>query len=187
MNYTKYLEDLNDASLFDLFRIKCAINQMIEDPDKLIGVKRNLSSGMEISYFDQELNKLIDAVVINAKRSRVLVQNKLSGERWNIPFHMINLEGVDTSVRSRNPSKQLDRTSLSIGDHVGFHSKLGIDLYGAIIKLNPKCAKLKLTNGETWRVAYSLLFSVMDGHSQENNNEGLLIEGSFNIVSNEIS
>ena len=78
---------------------------------------------------------------------------------------LINLQGIDTSIAPKKYSGGLDRNSLKVGDRVGWHSKLGHDLYGVVEKLNPKKALVRLGNGEQWTVSYSLLFLVMDGFS----------------------
>lgn len=70
---------------------------------------------------------------------------------------------MDISIAPKKYSGGLDRNSLKVGDHVGWNSKLGHDLYGVIKKLNPKKALIQLGSGELWTVSYSLLFLVIDG------------------------
>jgi len=99
------------------------------------------------------------------------------GKRWNIPLYMLNLEDIDTSIKPIKREGGLDRNTLKVGDLVGWNSKLGHDLYGVIEKLNPKMALVRLGTGESWRVAYSLLFTVMDGEVEVSKNKPLYIEG----------
>ena len=62
---------------------------------------------------------------------------------------------------------------------LGFTSRatVGHDLYGVIEKLSPKIVLVRLGTGESWRVAYSLLFIVMDGEVHASKNKPLYIEG----------
>lgn len=70
------------------------------------------------------------------------------------------------------PTSGVDRTSLKIGDRVGFTDKSGQECYGEVFKLNSKTAGV-MVGGMQWRVAYSLLTSVIDG---ELGAEAVLIE-----------
>jgi hypothetical protein len=45
---------------------------------------------------------------------------------------------------------------------VGFTGKDGSELFGAVIKLNPKRAKIQTRQG-IWAVPYSMLFTIIDG------------------------
>ena len=72
---------------------------------------------------------------------------------------------MDISIAHKKCSGGLDRNSLKVGDHVGWNSKLGHDLYGVVEKLNPKKALIRLGNGELWTVSYFLLFFIMDNCS----------------------
>ncbi len=60
---------------------------------------------------------------------------------------------------------------LKVGDHVGFKNKEGQDLYGKVIRLNPKTATIEVGPKHEWRVAYSYLFPVLDGERVTNKAE----------------
>jgi len=161
LDYNHLSNELEQASMFDLWRLSCVINNLLDDPQKLEPLKKHLQEGQAISYFDSTANCLVEATIIQIKKKRVLVRNKHDGHQWNIPFYMVNLAGVDTNIKPQS-TKKLDRQSLQVGCLVGWRSKDGRDHYGKIIKLNPKLAKIINTEGEVWRVHYSLLFAVMD-------------------------
>ncbi|MCK5664538.1 MAG: hypothetical protein KAI17_13695, partial [Thiotrichaceae bacterium] len=95
MEFNKILDELNQASLFELYRLNQAIWTQLEDPGRNKLAKRQLRAGQEISYFDSDENRLIEAVIINVKRTRALVRNKHDGKGWNIPFYQINIDGTD--------------------------------------------------------------------------------------------
>src|SRR5215207_3063852 len=83
MDYTFIISELRAASLFDLFRLRAALSQQLEDPDLITQVRSRLRPGMLISYFDEAQNRLIKATVIELHRTRLLVENRQDLERWS--------------------------------------------------------------------------------------------------------
>lgn len=168
-------KQLESLSLFELNRLRSAISMTLEDPARNEAIKCHLKVGMKITYFLSERNDLIEATVVDIRKTRASVVNTTDGTKWNIKFYVINLQGIDVSIVPKNSSGGLDRNSLKVGDHVGWHSKLGYELYGVVEKLNPKNALIRLGNSEQWTVSYSLLFLIMDGVSIQSGH--LCIEG----------
>ena len=163
MDYTEILSALNGASLFDLHRLQSAIYQELLDPERIDAIKVQLKPGQHISYFDSNQNCLIEAIVIQPKKTRCLVEHIKDGERWNIPFYYINLNDVDTDIRPVKNQAGIPRSVLKVGDTVGFKNKEQIDIYGEVIRLNKKTATIQVDLEHKWRVSYGLLFSVLDG------------------------
>jgi hypothetical protein len=161
MNYTEILQALNEASLFDLYRLNSAIYNQLEDPARLAAVKRALIPGQRIRYFDGPRNRLIEARVEAIHRTRASVIDIEDGQPWKIPFYMIDLEGKDVQIAATAP-RGVDRNSLRVGDQVAFQDRNGQERYGEVIKLNAKTAGVRV-KGSRWRVAYSLLSPVIEG------------------------
>ncbi len=164
MDYSLILSELQEATLFDLYRLRTAIGTLLEDPERLRGIKRHLAPGKRLSYFDCNENRLVDACLIEVYKTRALVNEIATGENWTIPLFWINLQEVDTNIV---PSRgNIDRNSLKVGDTVGFQDREGRDVYGAVTKLNPKRAKIKTPDG-IWSVPYAMLFPVIEGEQGE--------------------
>ncbi len=160
MNYNLLLSELEQASTFELFRLQAAINILLGDPARISSIRRQLRPGMEIRYFHEQENRLVDARLLEVRKSRATIQESESGKRWAIPLYMINLEQSDADLA---PQRQgVDRLSLRIDDRVGFRGKNGEELFGRVIKLNPKRAKVRVAD-TVWNVPYSMLFTVIDG------------------------
>lgn len=178
MNYSQILDELNKASLFELYRLQQAIRRSLEDPARIRQIKNSLRVGQDIEYFEAEQNRLIEASIVELKRTKVLVKNHHDGELWNIPFYFINLDRADVAIS--NPSGELDRNSLKIGDRVAFKDRKGNELFGEVIKLNPKTAGV-LVGTTRWKVGYGLLSSIIEGEvgSEQNAIEGQLIQGQL--------
>ena len=161
MNYSSILEALNQASLFELYRLDVAIKNQLEDPSRLLAVKQALRPGQTLTWFDSKANRLVEARLLEVNRTRALVQNSLEGKRWTIPFYLINLDGQDVEIAARQ-RRGVDRNSLKVGDRVVFEDRQGREQFGQVLKLNPKSASVQV--GPTrWRVGYGLMAPVIDG------------------------
>ncbi len=75
MDYSKIIEELSKASSFDLYRLRVAINQQLENPHRLSEIKKCLKPGQKISYFDETENRLMEASILKTMRTRLLVKN----------------------------------------------------------------------------------------------------------------
>ncbi|MDJ0702652.1 MAG: hypothetical protein QNJ46_05170 [Leptolyngbyaceae cyanobacterium MO_188.B28] len=161
MDYSTVLAEVNKASLFDLYRLMAAVNQQLDNPERIEAVKRRLKPGQEITYFDAQENRLITATVISLHRTRLLVQNKHDGERWNIRFCAVNLDQAETDIQAISGKQTFDRSEFKVGDRVGFYDRQNQERYGKIIRLNQKTVTLDC-QGSKWRVSYSFLFKIID-------------------------
>lgn len=163
MDYTFIIDELRSASLFDLFRLRAALSQQLEDPDRIALVRRRLRTGMLISYFDEAQNRLIEASVLELHRTRLLVENRHDLARWSIPFGAVNIDRVETDIRAVAPEQRaLDRSRLKVGDAVGFRDRQNQDKYGQVVALNQKTATILTKDNQKWRVAYQFLFPVIE-------------------------
>jgi len=160
VNYDLVLSELQQASSFELFRLQAAISTLLDEPSQLEAIKRQLQPGMKISYFHAQENRLIPAILLEVRKTRASIQDCNTGNRWDIPFYQLNLEESNTTL---SPQRQrVDRLSLRIDDRVGFKGKNSEEHFGTVIKLNPKRAKIKVSD-TIWSVPYSMLFSIIDG------------------------
>jgi len=161
MNYTNILNELNKASSFDLFRLRSIINTQLNDPSRIFNIKKKLFVGQEISYFEEDENRLINATIIELKRTRVVVRNTCDHHLWELYYYHINIDNVETDIDTSKQQK-LDRSNLKVGDHVSFFRNDGSEVFGVVDKLNPKTAGISSANGK-WRVSYAALSLVLEG------------------------
>ena len=161
MNYSEIIKTLEGATLFDLWRLQVAIDNMLDDPRRIAAVKKSLRVGDWVEIFKRDGNNTIHARVLKVHRTRVLVKREDNGLEWFFPFYVLNLQGTDTTIENPGRRTGLSRNEVSVGDHVGFRTRDGRELYGPIIKLNPKTVKIQVGK-TTWRVDYSLLFKVLE-------------------------
>ena len=172
MNYSMILSELNSASLFELYRLNVSIRQQLKDPQKIRLIQNTLKVGQLIKYFEASENRLIDAEIIELKKTKVLVKNIHDSELWNIPYYFINLDDSNIDIHVE-PKQKISRNNLKVGDKVCFKDKKGNEIFGEVTKLNQKTSGILVGNVQ-WRVAYSLLSPIIDGELGTSNN---LLEG----------
>jgi hypothetical protein len=161
-----FLSKLEKASLFELWRLRTVIDKHMEDPYRLMQVRAKLRLGQKVSYFAPEENREIEGIITKIGQSRAAIKHKHDQKHWNIPFYMLNIDCIPTDIKTNR--QKVDRLTLKVGDKIGFidHRNNNKELYGIVIKLNPKTAGIKLNSGELWRVGYGGLFYVLDGEEE---------------------
>ena len=163
MNYAELLEELEQASLFDVYRLQSALGAMLEDPRRLAALREQLAPGREVTYFDAHENRHVRVRILELKRTRVSVRELETGSRYTLPMSWINVENADVALGSRRVDRGIARSDLRVGDRVGFRDRDNVTHYGKVIRRNPKSATLLVDSGLEWRVSYGLLFDIIDG------------------------
>ena len=64
MDYSEIIEVLSNASGFDLYRLRSAIDNMIDDPQRLIEVRLSLRLGQNIEYYEPNHNRVYELLLI---------------------------------------------------------------------------------------------------------------------------
>lgn len=167
MDYSHILQELNKASLFDLNRLRSAIYHELLNPNRIAQIKAQIKVGQHISYFDHQSNDLVEADILEINKTRCLVRNLADQQKWHIPFYSLNLENVDTDIQPPRNAIGIPKQSLKIGSIVGFLDKNHNELFGEVIRLNPKRATIRISGKSEWLVPYSQLFPVIEGEAAE--------------------
>ena len=175
INYSHILDQLKDASAFELYRLRSAIDVMVEEPNRCMEVMTTLNEGQEIEYFHSTENRMIPARVVKLKRKQVSVEHLEDNERWNIPCYMINFDRKDTRIVQSKSAVGMSRNELAVGDCVGFRGRNQKEEIGQIAKLNPKMAVVQ-TKEAKWRVRYDAIYPIFDVEGHERADDSLLIE-----------
>ncbi len=176
MDFTKTLHELQHASLFELFRLDVAISKELRDPLKNHKLRARLRQGEHVTYFDANLNQLVGGTILAILQTRVRIKHIHDGKVWNIPFYMLNLDTIETEIIPTQDRPRLNSNTVKVGDQVGYISQSGEEVYGRVIKCNPKTASVIINKtGDEWRIAYPCLFPVIEGARTINNMS--IIEG----------
>ncbi len=167
MNFSDVLKALNQASAFELFRMRAAIDRVLDEPRWVQAIHARLQIGLAIEYFDAQANTLRRGTVLELRRKQAVILDQDDGRRWLISYAAINLDGTDVQIREQ-ARQGLGRNEVAIGDAVGFVDRNQQQRSGHIIRLNDKTVTL-LCGQQQWRVAYAYLHRVMDTDTIEQN------------------
>ena len=161
MNFSEILAQLNSASAFDLYRLRAAIDRVLDQPGWLDAVRSRLRVGQTMQYFDPAANRSHQGQLLELRRKQAVVLDLATQKRWLISYAAINLDGADVEIREK-PGQGLGRNEVATGDVVGFLDRNHQQRSGRILRLNDKTVTL-LCGQQQWRVAYGLLHRVVDG------------------------
>lgn len=71
--YSKVYEWLEQAPLFEIFRVRVLMGKFLEDPQKIAALREKIRVQQEISYFDRGLNTEVAANILRINRTSVFV------------------------------------------------------------------------------------------------------------------
>jgi len=160
VNYSEVVKSLSNASAFDLYRMRAAIDRVLDEPRWMQSVQVRLKVGQDVEYFDPQANALRRGKVLEMRRKQAVVLDMNDARRWLISYAAINLDGSDVQIRE-SKAQGLGRNEVAIGDVVGFVDRDQNQRTGKIIRLNDKTVSLQC-GGVQWRVAYAFLHRVVD-------------------------
>jgi hypothetical protein len=160
MNFSAVLEALNHASAFELYRLRVAITEKLDDPKWIEAIRWRLRIGQEIQYFSWNHNALRRARIVEFRRKQVDVLDLTDGKRWLIDFCTINVDGVDVQVRE-HVHKGMGRNEVVVGQTLGFVGRDGNEHSGVVLRRNNKTVTMQV-GAQQWRVGYGLLHPVHD-------------------------
>lgn len=133
MNYSEILAQRKAASAFDLYRLRAAIDRVLDEPAWLVAVQARLNVGQTVEYFDPQANASHVGQVLELRRKQAVVLDKATGQRWLIAYAAIKLDGADVEIREK-PRQGLGRNEVAIGDRVGFVGRDRKERSGHIIR-----------------------------------------------------
>lgn len=165
MNFSDVLKALNQASAFELFRMRAAINRVLDQPQWVDAVRGRLRVGQVVEYFDSQANAACRARIIELRRKQALVLDIATQTRWLISYASINLDGADVQIREQ-VRRGLGRNEVAVGEVLGFLDREQRERSGKVVRLNDKTVTL-LCGGLRWRVPYVLLHRVVDARAIE--------------------
>ena len=175
MNFSDVIKALNQASAFELYRMRAAINRVLDEPRWLQAIQARLQVGQPVQYFDAQANTLRQGQLLEMRRKQAVILDRDDGRRWLIPYVAINLDGADVQIREQ-ARQGLGRNEVAVGDVVGFLDRDQQQRSGRIVRLNDKTVTL-LCGQQQWRVAYDFLHRVVDvDRADANTNEQSALE-----------
>lgn len=159
---SRLLDALRNAPSLDLYELSLAIGRMLDDPRRILEVRRHLHLGAQVMYFDHRRGTLAPGRVLQLQPTTATVQDDLTRTHWKLPYAAI----VADPAQHAEPAppirpQRVDVTEFKRGDTVSFTDKHLRERIGTITRLNAKTCSL-LCDGEQWRVSPGLLRKVID-------------------------
>ena len=119
MNFSDIIKALNQASAFELYRMRAAIDRVLDESHWLRAVQVRLRVGQSVQYFDPQANALKRGQVLEMRRKQLVVLDLDDARRWIISYAAVNLDGSDVQIRE-DKRQGLGRNEVAIGEVVGF-------------------------------------------------------------------
>jgi len=161
MDYSQILKDLDEATSFDLYRLVSALEDEMESAQRIKKVRSGLRVDQIITWFDKDTHKLVESKILKLNKTRCLVRNVEDGVQWNIAYASINSEDETVEI-NMNQKYGVKKSELKVGDTVTYVSRDNLQVFGKVVKLNPKTAGVKTVEGENWRVDYRFLKKIIE-------------------------
>lgn len=166
VEYDQLVAFLKQASAFEIYRMSVAIQNELENPQRLSKVNQKIKEGDLVEYYDSKTNRFIKTIVIQKALKNVIVQHVDDGRRWQIPLYWLKIDSREFVFE--RAARGLNKNEVKVGDVVGFyHQKYEEDIMGRVERLNQKTVSLITPASKRWRVPYQLLYSVIDGQQTE--------------------
>ena len=166
VEYDQLVAFLKQASVFEIYRMSAAIQNELENPQRLSRVNHKIKEGDLVEYYDAKTNIFIKAIIIQKALKNVIIQHIDDGRRWQIPLYWLKLDSREFVFEPA--TRGLNKNEVKVGDFVGFyHTKYEEDITGRVERLNQKTVSLITQAEKRWRVPYQILYSVIDGQQIE--------------------
>lgn len=172
VNFENLTSFLNGASLHEIYRVSVALFNELQSPKRIMSVKNRIKVGQTVEFFDGETNITHKGIIVSKDIKYVSLKTNESLGLWKIPYHMLVIDSRQFDFS--NNGKGLNRNQIKVGELVGFN-KDGEEIIGKVERLNQKTVSLITKDNHKWRVAYSHLYSIIDGEYQQGK-KGVLIE-----------
>jgi uncharacterized protein YkvS len=166
VEYDQLVAFLKHASLFEIYRLSVAIENELDNPERLPPLIKKIKVGDVVEYFESQTNQFIRATVLEKRLKKVLVKNIEDQKRWILPYHMLNIDSRAFVFAKKEHG--LDKNTIKVGDFVGFyHEKMAEDITGRVERLNQKTVTILTASKHQWRVPYSHLYPIIDGEQAD--------------------
>ncbi|WP_454743929.1 hypothetical protein [Cupriavidus necator] len=152
----------------DLYRLYLTIGRMINDPKRILEVRRHLHIGMTVGYVADDIAQPVRrGRILELRQTQAVVQDTTSGRHWILPYAAVLAEPTSAAQQpphaSPPPPPRAQRADFRVGDTVSFTDQHLRERIGTIVRINQKTASIECDPNEGhWRVSFALLRKVVD-------------------------
>ena len=126
VEYDQLVAFLKHASVFEIYRLSAAIQNELENPQRLAKVSHKIKEGDLIEYFDSKTNTFIKANIVQKALKNVIVRHVDDGRRWQIPLYWLKIDSrefvFEQSARGLNKNAVKSNITFLIHPRKFFHT-----------------------------------------------------------------
>lgn len=165
----RLLDVLQQAGSLQLYRLQAMLGKMLEDPKRIIEVRRLLHLGQSIRYLDVVTGQMRTAQILDL-RDRELVVREAAGQQRMLrlpyvavepPFEAPHGHGQPPAAAVPDPALPR-REDFQRGQKVSFEDRHLHTQVGVITRINQRTASIDTGDGMVWKVSFGLLRHVVD-------------------------
>jgi hypothetical protein len=158
------LDSLRQAPSAELYRLYLTIGKMLDDPRRILEVRKRLNIGMTVRYVgDNPMGPPLEGTITELRHTQAVVQDSLTRRRWVVLYAAIIPDITGAPIKTEVPPPPPRPEEFFIGDTVGFTDKHLNERVGTVVRLNAKTASIAVTGSEGhWRFSYGLLRKIVD-------------------------
>lgn len=160
------LDALRLASSADLYRLHLTVARLLDDPKRIIEIRRQLNLGMMVSYIADDIHATQrQGQIVELKATQAVLVDHTTRRRLTLPYAALLTDGRPRAPSEASPPLQpiARRDDFRPGDTVSFTDQHLQQRIGTIIRINQKTASIQCdpTEGH-WRVGFGLLTKIVD-------------------------
>ena len=160
------LDALRLASSADLYRLHLTVARLLDDPKRIIEIRRQLNLGMIVSYIADDIQTTQRrGQIVELKPTQVVLVDHATRRRLTLTYAALLTDGQpgSPSEASRPAPPTARRDDFRPGDTVSFTDQHLQQRVGTIIRINQKTASIQCDPAEGhWRVGFGLLTKIVD-------------------------
>lgn len=158
---SRLLDTLRNAPSIDLYELSVALDRLLDDPHRILDIRRRLHLGAQVMFFEYRRGTLVPGRVLQMDSTTVTVQDIATGMRWKLPYPAIVADPSQRPEQAPPPPARVSPDHFQVGETVGFTDKYLRERIGTITRINAKTCSV-VCEGEQWRVSPGLLRKTID-------------------------
>lgn len=140
------------ATSADLYRLHLTVARLLDDPKRIIEIRRHLNLGLVVSYIADDIHATQrQGQIVELKTTQAVLVDSATHHRLTLPYAALVIDGLPR------------RDDFRPGDTVSFTDQHLQEHVGTIVRINQKTASIQCDpNQGHWRVSFGLLRKIVD-------------------------
>lgn len=162
---SRLLDILRHAPSIDLYELNLIVRRLLDDPARILEIRRHLHQGATVNFFDHRTNALGPGRVTELRQKDVCILDERTRTQWILPYAAVLIDPAQQGMPATPPIPPVPvpvpPTAFNIGDTVTFTDKYLREHAGTVVRVNTKTVSVQC-NDSTWRVSPRILRKLID-------------------------